>query len=421
MDFKWPISDASFFKVNGGNIVNLKNDKNLDEEFYEYGIKFKKAAHCLTEYLFERNDISKLDIYFFALAYLYRQSLELILKAIGFKYIVPLEDRKVFLKDTFHNLSEILSYITPFIQGYFDKDLEGHEWIRFYFNDIDVIDKESDGFRYPFGIFVEKVDFGFETKRRYSIKLLFEKQTHINLEAFANKMEVAFEILDEIYQEEYGESDYYDSYAPTFLEEGGSYYGQSVVGYSYSLERFYPYVRAYTESAEYLYNMICKNNKLKDTLFIPMCYLYRNAVELSLKRILYEESSLTLDEALRHINKKKHKVVGLWNLIKSEVEEHANAPEDDTTILDVESYITQLNNVDGTSDKFRYPTDKHLNFYFRDGKKFDVDNINNFFGQLLSFLSAVDSMMSEHNEWKSEMESEYRSEMESYYDHGEYY
>lgn len=405
LEIKWPISNASFCKVNGGNIVDLKNEENLDEEFYDYGIKFKEAAHLLTEHLLEGNDISKLDIYFYSLAYLYRQSLELILKAIGFKYIISLEERKVFLKDTFHNLSEILSYIEPFFQVHFDKDLCGYEWLRAYFKDIEIIDKESDAFRYPFGIFIEKIYSGFEYRKRYSIKLLFDKQTHINLIAFANKMEVAFELLDEIFQESYGESDCYVTYTPTFLEEGGSYYGQSVVGYSYSLERFYPYVRAYTESAEYLYNMICINNKLKDTLFIPMCYLYRNAVELSLKQILFEECSFTLDEALSHIHKKKHKVVGLWNLIKTEIKEHANASREDMTILNVENYIAQLNNIDGTSDKFRYPTDKHLNLHFKKAKRYDVDNINDFFGQLLSFLSAVDSMMSVHNEWKSEIGS----------------
>src|SRR5699024_6095736 len=102
---------------------------------YVYGQKFKKSAYFLTEHLLERSDISRLDIYFFAVGYLYRHSLELVLKAIGFKYIVSLENRKAFLKDTFHNLSEILSYIAPYIQKLLDKDLDGYEWLKLYFND----------------------------------------------------------------------------------------------------------------------------------------------------------------------------------------------------------------------------------------------------------------------------------------------
>ncbi|MZQ74563.1 MAG: hypothetical protein GT589_00195 [Peptoclostridium sp.] len=412
MRFKWPTANADFFKVIGDNTVSLKNNDNLEEEFYEYGLKFKKSAHVLTEYLLGKTDISKLDIYFFAVAYLYRHSLELVLKAIGFKYIVSLECRKTFLKDTFHNLSEILLYITPSIQELIEKDLEGYKWLKSYFNDINTIDKESDSFRYPFSIHVNKVKDGLKTRKTFSIKPVFDKQTHIDLVAFANKIEVAFDLLEEIYKEKYVESTSYQNYSPFFIDEGGDYYGQSIVGYTYNAERFCQHVKAYTESPQYLYNMMCENTQLKDILFIPMCYLYRNAVELSLKEILFEECSYGLQEVLGHISKKKHKVKGLWNLIKTEIEEHANEPEDDVTLIDVENYITQLNNIDGTSDKFRYPADKHLKLHFIDGKKVDVDNVNDFFEQLLSFLSAVDLMMAEHNEWKAEIEAEYRAEME---------
>lgn len=415
MESKWPETNADFFRINSRNIINLKNNNKLEEEFYKYAISFKKSAQLLTKHLLKNNDISKLDTYFFSLAYLYRQSIELILKAIGFKYILLLKDRKIFLKDTFHNLSKILDYIIPYNQEFIVKDPKGYRWIKSYFKDIDKIDRESDAFRYPFNITVDKTEWGFENKKKFSIKSLFKKQTHINLVEFATKMEISFEILDGIYHEQYGKIDYYSGYEPMFIEEGGSYYGQSVVGYSYSRERFYPYIKAYKESAIYLYEMICKDSKLNKDLFIPMCYLYRNAVELSLKQILFEESSFGLDEALKQMNKKKHRVVGLWNLIKSEIEEHANPPEGDTILIDVEKYIVQLNNIDGTADKFRYPTDKNLNLYFKHGKEVDVDNVNDFFEQLLTFLSSVDSMMSAHNEIKAEIEAEYRADIESYY------
>lgn len=421
MEHKWPIADARFFKVNGGNIIRLRNSCNLQNDFYNYAVKFKKSAHLLTEHLIEGTDISKLDTYFFAVAYLYRHSLELILKAIGFKHIITQEERKVFLKDTFHNLLDILTYIAPNNQEQLNKDLKAYEWLRSFFKDINAYDKEADSFRYPFGISMEKKDNGYEKIKVFSIRVVFDKQTHIDLVAFANKLEVVYELLDALYQERFGDSHYYKDYHPVFFEEGGSYYGQSVVGYHYNSKKFYPYVKAYTESAELFYYKICENEKLKDDLFNPMVYLYRNAVELSLKEILLEECSFDFQEALRHIGKKKHKVLGLWNLIKSEIEEHADAPDDDTTLIDAENYIVQLNNIDGASDKFRYPADKNLGMHFKDTKKFDIDNVNDFFGQLLSFLSAVDAMMSAHNEWKAEMEAEYRAEMESSYDLGDYY
>jgi len=417
MDIKWPVPDADFCRVNDGEIIEVKNNSNLVEEFYDYALKFKKSARILTEHLFEKTDISKLDTYFFSVAYLYRHSIELILKTIGFKYIISLEDRKVFIKDTFHNLSEILKTISRYVHNLIDSDMDAYDWLISYFEDINLIDKESDSFRYPFGIFVENKSHIFEVTKKYSIKPVFNKQTNINLVTFVNKMEVVFELLDTLYGENFGSSAYYKNCQPIFLEEGGSYYGQSVVGYKYSSEKFYPYVKAYTESAEYFYKKIYENNSLKDILFIPMCYLYRNAIELSLKEILFEECSFNYQEALKHLNKKKHSICGLWNLIKNEIKEHEEASEDDITVLNVEKYIIQLHNVDGSSDKFRYPTNKHLDLHFRSKKKFDIDNVNKFFGELASFLSAVNTMMSVHNEWKAEMEAEYRCEMTSYYDY----
>lgn len=415
MKMKWPVSAPNFYKLIDGETIIIENKGELKEEFYEYSMKFNKSAHILTKHIIGKPDISKLDTYFFSLAYLYRHSLELMLKAIGFKYITLIDDRKIFIKDTFHNLSEIYKIISPYVKDLIACDKEGDSWLVSYFEDINQIDKESDSFRYPFGIAIEHLDYGYEKLKKYSIKIIFDEQTHIDLATFANKMEIAFKLLDTIYNENFGIYTEYKKYKPIFLEQGGSYYSQSVIGYKYSSGEFYPYVKAYTESAEYLYSRISKNKRLKDTLFIPMCYLYRNAIELAIKEILFEECSFTLQQSLRYMNNKKHKVQGLWNLVKSEIKENSDVSEDDITILNAEKYIVQLNNVDGSSDKFRYPTNKHLELYFKKRKQFDINNVNNFFGELASFLSAVNTMMSVHNEWKAEMEAEYCSAMDSYF------
>lgn len=279
---------------------------------------------------------------------------------------------------------------------------------------MNAIDKESDSFRYPFGITMERDPF--ENQKNFGIKSFFEKQTHINLFAFANKMEIAFEILECYLLGADIEDESFKEYKPVFLEEGGDYYYQSVIGNSYSKDKFYPYVRAYTESAEYLYNCMSKDGKLNELLFIPMCYLYRNAIELAMKEILFEECSYSFQEAVRLLNTKKHSILALWNSIKSDIIKHAQAPEEDTTLANVEKYVNQLHNIDGQADKFRYPTDKYLNLHFKTSKKLDIGNVANYFGELATFLSGVCAMMSAHNEWLAEMEAEYRADMEYYYE-----
>ena len=78
------------------------------------------------------------------------------------------------------------------------------------------------------------------------------------------------------------------------MEKGGNYYAQSVVGYKDNKEKFYPYTKAYLETANYLKDWMKKKvdsgeNNCDEYLFLPMCYLYRNCVELSLKTIWFEE------------------------------------------------------------------------------------------------------------------------------------
>ncbi|MGP0576221.1 hypothetical protein ACTP13_04275 [Paenibacillus peoriae] len=421
-DSKSIVSDPQFQKIgnNAESIVIIQGDSNdLANEFFTYGLNFKKSAHIITEHLFSsRPNISKLDTYFFPLAYLYRHSLELILKAIGFQYIKELCERKKFITDTFHNLAEILKKVSPFIQDQVENNRGAYNWLVSLFDDMSLKDTESDSFRYPFGIAVMKDEDPFsEMPKQYRIKAFFDKQTHIDLIAFVCKMEVAFNILSNYYSNTSKIIEDYKKYKPLFLEEGGSYYGQSVVGYSYSRNRFYPYVKAYTESADILYQYMTLKKRTKDSIFIPMCYLYRNGIELAIKGILFEECSLDHQSAIKKIKEKKHSISALWNSIKSDVVRHAGASEDDAHLRNVEKYIKQLHDFDGASDKFRYPTNKDLQVYYNKPKKFDVDNVAEFFGQLSYFLHGVCLMMSAQNEMQADMEAEYRAQMPNEYNY----
>ena len=59
------------------------------------------------------------------------------------------------------------------------------------FDDMNSIDKESDSFRYPFGL-VKKNKGGFSNKKEFTIKLFFDEQSHIDLIKFAKKWKLFF-------------------------------------------------------------------------------------------------------------------------------------------------------------------------------------------------------------------------------------
>ena len=127
---------------------------------------------------------------------------------------------------------------------------------------------------------------------------------------------------------------------------------------------------------------------------MPMCYMYRNAVEIGLKRIIIEDSHIERTKALKILQRKKHSILGLWKSIVDEVDKYSNAPDDDTTLNDTTQYIQAFHDFDKSSDLFRYPCNKKLQIYFFQEKVLDIENVSSCFEELCNFLDAVDSMFS---------------------------
>ena len=167
-DFKWIRPNMSLYHMdkNCSFPITLLNSGDLAKDFNKYAIDFFDAAECVIHYLgedaAENGDIGKLDLWYFAMVYLYRQSIELLLKANIFKIVASENDRKLIIGDIRHDLKQGYDKILEL------KDLEytdndNANWLWRYLADISRIDKESDMFRYPFG---------------NNLNVLFDKQTH---------------------------------------------------------------------------------------------------------------------------------------------------------------------------------------------------------------------------------------------------
>ena len=212
-----------------------------------------------------------------------------------------------------------------------------------------------------------------------------------------------FHVLEGFYQTQQFTKGDYPEYEPKLIVEGGEYYQSSVVGYKYHTRSFHPYYTSYEECAKYLTAYIKRTGK--DHLFMPMCYLYRNAIELGLKRIIIEDSStIDTEKALKICKKKKHSILGLYNSIKPELDAHDNGT--DTTLQDVYKYINSFHDIDTTSDKFRYPCDNDLNVHFKDSTKLDIDNVASCFEELITFLDGASHMLSVEKEIAAEAAAE---------------
>lgn len=401
-------------------LVKVVAPTDLSETLFEYAENFFEAAHIITEFILyaEHPDIGKLDTYFFAIAFLYRHCLEVGLKAIGFQYIQDKEERKQFVKNTRHNLYDILQVIANESESVRpDKEVE---WLRKYFQDLFQTDRESDSFRYPFHIVWELDEWGLGGK--FVIKRVFTEQTHIDLVKFANKFEAAYEIIKKWYLKDTNAAVEWKELEPVFIETGGYYYAQSVVGYRYRRQDFYPYTKAYLETANYLKwymkNEVDSGNRSwKKHLFFPMCYLYRNCVELSLKTIWFEETDEDFQIKCKLMLDKKHSIEGMWKKLKPYVLEYSKGTDELEYIEVIEDYCIQVHKLDSDANKFRYPMANTMQVYFPQNKRFDFVHVGDFFEALNNILDGIDSEFSYRNEIKAEMEAEYRAEMMAEQDH----
>lgn len=236
----------------------LSNQQNLAKDFHTMAWHFKTAAREAAEYMISGEDIGKLDTVFFSVASMYRQSLELILKALAFQKITVQQDQIQFIKEVSHDL------ITIFDKVMFNVNTVGaFDWLKEFLFNVSQIDRASDAFRYPF-----RIKKCYKTGQ-YVFDYVFKERKDICLVKLINKFEIAFALIDELYKlgdsnevanDNLVLSECYKEYSSEFLEEGGDYYAKSVIGHGYNQSEIYVYVQAYTKSADYLYKKALEAN-----------------------------------------------------------------------------------------------------------------------------------------------------------------
>lgn len=131
--------------------------QDVSESFYQFSAAFYSSAELIVDRMLDEHHIDELDKYFFPVFFLYRHSIELLLKSIGCIFITDRSDRVTFIRDTFHNPADLLQYILRHTPKHRPK--AEIQWLEEYFQNISNFDKASDSFRYPFRIKTEIDDW----------------------------------------------------------------------------------------------------------------------------------------------------------------------------------------------------------------------------------------------------------------------
>ncbi|TWT62920.1 hypothetical protein [Rubinisphaera italica] len=157
-----------------------------------------------------------------------------------------------------------------------------------------------------------------------------------------------------------------------------------------------PQAGAFYDAAITLIDNSKCEDRYKDYLIIPVCYLFRHSVEIRLKNILKYCIETGRVKETKSIVKvlKGHSLQPLWNKAKHLIEDMGDDPD---LILATETIILELHNTDRTGQTFRYyqNTDETVNDYSQLPIWINKKNLRDRMEGLNGFLSSCELIAKE--------------------------
>lgn len=392
----WPSTDMNFWKIeNAETTVKIQWSHNCFEDYKKLAFQFYECGYKTFEDVISsgHNNV-KSDMWFLTGIFLIRQSLELSLKAL----LCRVYSRKRDVQDAFEECCHDLSML---FQKYNDTDIEKYlnndeeEWLTKYFASLEEVDKKSDMFRFPF-----ENDF----LSKYRDKFLDNVDV-------ANNMLQAFSLIKKCIEKGNIEKDveFNGDLQPEFFVFASHGIGNCYLWQRVSDEGFHVKVTGYSEVIDFIYNNQQISNEVK---LYPLMFMFRNTIELCLKRIFYSKVDNGVPYRVFNSKRKSHYIKkDLWKNVKPVIQTYANDSGEDLAVIDVvEKLLDEINTLDKNGDNFRYPTSYSLEYRI-DDKYLDLSNVYRYLRAIINFLEGCDSMLDVIADYESEIKAEYEAEM----------
>jgi hypothetical protein len=168
-------------------------------------------------------------------------------------------------------------------------------------------------------------------------------------------------------------------------------------------DQWFGYVEGYKRAADLLVQHVGDTQRDQDFLVYPIVFLYRQAVEVSLKHLIWVGNQLQNKppEVPKH-----HRLVPLWGVCRPIIEEvWPRGPKQDLDA--VAEVLDQFEARDPVSTVFRYPITKEGRVSLSSRERIDIRNFAEVANRILSLLDGCASGFSEYLQYKWEMEREY--------------
>ncbi len=165
------------------------------------------------------------------------------------------------------------------------------------------------------------------------------------------------------------------------------------------------YTLGYKEAADSLVSKIVVGGRYQDILVFPICFLYRQYIELRLKEIIRSGRRL-LDEPSDF--PKHHKIKYLWDLV-GKILNKVFADDSEPPDLSLAAHVVaEFSKLDPDSFAFRYPIDKSGENSLQGISHINLRRVADFVGSFSKSMEGASTAISVYLENKMEMLAEFR-------------
>ncbi|MGL5550492.1 MAG: hypothetical protein ACRDD4_12410 [Culicoidibacterales bacterium] len=383
----WPQQGMDFWKINNRDFqVEIKWSKNTFEDYKDLAYDFYNSGYQVFKEVVESShDNIKSDMWFLPAIFLVRHSLELGLKALIARNCQNNQKIQANFKKYGHKLPLLWQ---EYVKKGTNLSESEKEWLTTYFQNLDLIDKKSDVFRFPF-----EDDF----LKQYQNSFISNIDT-------ANNMIRAFKLVEKCLECKDDEINIESN--PEFFVMANHGNGNCYFWQGSSDNGFYVKVTGYMEVANFIFENNGSSNNQK---LYPLLFILRNAIELCLKHIFYVSFLYTVDSSEKYLAKRRsHEIKkDLWQCVAPIIRKVTTEQEVDLSLIDiVEEALYQVDLIDRKGDVFRYPTNYSLQYTIND-RFIDVENVYTYMIAIVHFLDSFNIMHQSILEYEHEMITDY--------------
>lgn len=376
---------------NTHDVITFSWTGKQSEDYILLSESFYAAAEIIAnEIINDYRDNSKSDQWFFPSFYLYRQAIELLCKGLLIS-VVPRKDITGKLTRYKHNIIDLFNEYCSIVPSIPLSNAE-MTWLQAYLCELETIDRASNLFRYPIKDgYLEQYDDSF-----------------LDIVDMANAIDQCYSIIFKCVEKKYSPQKYATaidlSLPPKVLVFASHGFGNCMLYSSPWDEGFYPHIKGYSDIAYFLLVRLSKSH----WSFMPIAFLLRHAIELTLKCMLLSRTAVNVEESVQRRKRKSHILYkDLWVSVKPMIEHYAKEMGYDLNIVKLaDTYLLDLSKLDKEGDKFRYPTDYGL-VYSLQLTQVDYYQAVYWLIRIFNFILGCSDMLDVAYEYECDMRSEY--------------